>query len=84
MVGGLEVVPNPFDDYFSVIIAAGKAEGNSRIEVLNLEGKTMWQDQLELGRGKQSLEVKAQLASGIYLLRLTSKTEVRTQKIIKR
>lgn len=66
------VIPNPSADNASLYIAAENA-GNVQIHVLDITGKTVWQQTTFVNKGSQYIQLPAdQLSSGAYTICMIS------------
>lgn len=75
----IKIYPNPVGDH--LYIASGVAQRSVSVEVLNLKGQLVFQDQREF-QEEFRLDVSA-LQSGVYVLRLRTENEIRQYKLLK-
>lgn len=78
----VRVYPNPVKEMLRMNIDSDRS-GELLIDLLSMDGKTLLQQRQLIATGfNQSAMEVSQLAAGMYILRLSSAGEVKTQKII--
>ncbi|MEX0965873.1 MAG: T9SS type A sorting domain-containing protein [Bacteroidia bacterium] len=79
---GFRIFPNPVSESLNIVVQ--DAWNNGRIQLLDLQGKVLYQQgQIKLARGETfSIEMQG-LAAGTYLLQLVNAEGVHTVKIVK-
>jgi len=81
--GTLNIFPNPTKDLMSVEVDL-KNQSNIQINVINLLGKTMISENVNMGVGMNTLSFNlSQLPSGVYFLNLTDGSGMVTRRIVK-
>jgi fructose/tagatose bisphosphate aldolase len=82
MNGTLGIYPNPVQDLITIELPVQRTE-NLLVEVLDMQGRIMVKDQLQLTEDRMQASVRvAELEDGMYLLRLSDKQTTVTKKII--
>lgn len=77
--GCISVYPNPFNEQISIFIP--DTGHNVRVEVMNIDGRLMWNSVVPVG----TLKIPASdFAAGVYIIRIDCGTFVKSQKLIKR
>ena len=72
---GINIFPNPAKDKLTM-----ESPQKSTIEILNIQGQTILQQQLQ--QGKTDIDI-SRLAKGVYILRLLSNDKTAVTKIVK-
>ena len=76
------VYPNPAHDYLAVFVPAGMATQQLQIQLLNLEGKVVLEDQFTQSDATYLLELK-NISAGLYVLKVLQNGEVlQTEKVV--
>jgi hypothetical protein len=79
---GLNVYPNPNNGTFTIEVSTGK-EIDARIQIITIDGRLVYNDMIS-GNGVMTKAIDiAELANGIYYLKLETKDAVRTYKVLK-
>lgn len=79
---GLNVYPNPSNGFFTLEVSTTDAI-NATVQVTTIDGRIVYNDMLK-GNGMITKDVDiSALANGIYYLRLESKNQVKTFKVLK-
>lgn len=79
----LDVLPNPTSGELTLVASGQDIIGDLYLEVSSIQGKTMMTEQFASSENHFSKTVDLKhLASGVYLLKLTSKDAVVTKKIV--
>jgi hypothetical protein len=79
---GLEVYPNPADDYITIGLQS-TSEETVNVSLLSIDGRTMLQTKIKTGLNKtvRSLDT-SNILPGVYTLKLESNQALRTEKVI--
>jgi YVTN family beta-propeller protein len=89
MLSAISVYPNPATDNITI-----ESPQKSRIEILNIQGQTIMQRQIQPaslasrlrgqqgGQGKTDIDIST-LAKGVYILRLCSNDKIAVTRIVK-
>ncbi len=72
------VFPNPANGIFTVCLAETHSVGSSLLEIMNIEGKTVYSKSMD----SHCEELNVNLNSGFYMLRITNETYSATRKLI--
>lgn len=79
---GLNVYPNPNNGTFTLEVSTGK-EIDAKIQIITIDGRLVYNDVIS-GSGVMTKAIDiAELANGIYYLRLETKDAARTYKVLK-
>jgi hypothetical protein len=79
---GLNVYPNPNNGVFTLEVSTGK-EIDARIQIITIDGRLVYNDVIS-GNGVMTKAIDiAELANGIYYLKLETKDAARTYKVLK-
>lgn len=76
----LKVYPNPFEEQIKVKLSGEASNGQGRIEIQNMEGRSIMTKTISNGNLTVDL---AHLQSGVYLLQIETENTTSIQKIIK-
>jgi hypothetical protein len=68
--GNIETFPNPSHGSFSIYWKQFKTKGDVKISILNTNGKQVFQEKVSLDLGVNLFTIKADLASGVYMIEL--------------
>lgn len=69
----LSVQPNPSEGSITVVFRSGPARGPQSLEVLDMNGRTLWHEPLRIAAGEQQMDLDlSALPAGAYLLRMRS------------
>jgi hypothetical protein len=78
----LLIYPNPAHDYLSLFVPAGMATQQLQIQLLNLEGKVVLEDQFNQSDATYLLELK-NISAGLYVLKVLQNGEVvQAEKVV--
>ena len=81
-ISGMKMYPNPASESVNVTFAAENAE-NGVISVMNLMGQTVYTANVEVNEGYNMINVPVNnFTSGVYMVTLTTKTGISTQKLV--
>jgi hypothetical protein len=72
---GISIYPDPATNYFTI-----KSLQRSEIEILNIQGQTILQQQIQ--QGKTTIDISG-FAKGVYILRLSSNDKTEVTRIVK-
>lgn len=79
---GLNVYPNPNNGTFTLEVSAGK-EIDATVQIITIDGRLVYSDKIS-GNGVMTKAIDiAELANGIYYLKLETKDSARTYKVLK-
>ncbi len=79
----LSVLPNPFEQSFTIEITGEWKDEKVWVELLALDGKSWSQEYLPLQNGQAQLNVNAELPKGLYTLRIKGTEHTVSKKVIK-
>ena len=81
---GIKVVPNPADNVLS-IIANSPQSAIAKVEILSIEGKTVFTSEMKTEKLAQNTNVNiSDLPSGIYMVKMSNGQHVTTKKFVKK
>jgi extracellular elastinolytic metalloproteinase len=81
---GIKVVPNPADNVLS-IIANSPQSALAKVEILSIEGKTVFTSEMKTEKLAQNTNVNiSDLPSGIYMVKMSNGQHVTTKKFVKK
>lgn len=79
---GLNVYPNPNNGSFTLEVSTGK-EIDAAVQIITIDGRLVYSDRIS-GSGVMTKAIDiAELANGIYYLKLETKDTARTYKVLK-
>lgn len=79
-LSNLETWPNPNDGDFNIFIPDDFMQG--QLELINGQGQTVWQRKLGADENYLNVQMKGQLSTGLYFLRIHKNGESDTRKIL--
>jgi hypothetical protein len=79
----INVFPNPSADKLNITLSKSNTENKTfQVEVVNLSGQIVYQKSLYFKEGKEMIELKEDIANGIYIVRLKDGKQMITKKIV--
>jgi uncharacterized repeat protein (TIGR02059 family) len=79
----IDIYPNPNNGHFSVDIHSGLPDQNNRMMIVNLSGKTVYDDIITGQESYREFDLSGKIAPGIYVMMISyGKTVVTTKKFI--
>lgn len=83
-VPAMRISPNPFEDVLSVELPQNSGEQQPQnIQLFDLQGKVVYEQRVENGANLLQIST-AQLASGLYMVRLETNDQVVIRKVVKK
>ncbi len=79
-----QIYPNPVTDGLLFVQSAKTLQGQTQIEIFNLEGAKVYEEQLQNFNGANShrISLRQDLASGIYIVRIQNQGESESRKLV--
>jgi hypothetical protein len=75
------VYPNPSNGAFTVSLNALKSS-TVQMSLINLLGQEIWNTQHAIQADEQTIQINANLAPGVYTLRINNQEELMQHKVI--
>jgi hypothetical protein len=80
-INSLMVYPNPSNGAFTVSLNAIKSS-TVQMSLINLLGQEIWNTEQAIQAGEQTIQINANLAPGVYTLRINNQEEILQHKVL--
>lgn len=78
------IFPNPVQNNYATIEFTANVNENFSIKIISIEGKIIYEENIEANAGKNSININfSNIEKGIYLVEISSKTEIRKIQLVK-
>jgi hypothetical protein len=78
---GMDVFPNPFSSSANVVFETATNE-NAVLKIFDLQGRLVSEQATQITKGRNVITVSLQLAAGMYIFRLESKSRLYTKRVL--